>query len=71
MIFDCKLLRDSLLLLGAIRLIQIIVYLTNFVRRFCLRKNRDLLQCYGKGSWALITGASDGIGAEYARQLAA
>lgn len=25
---------------------------------------------YGKGSWALVTGASDGIGAEYCMQLA-
>ena len=24
----------------------------------------------GKGAWAIVTGASDGIGAEYARQLA-
>lgn len=25
---------------------------------------------YGKGTWAMVTGSSDGIGAEYARQLA-
>jgi 17beta-estradiol 17-dehydrogenase / very-long-chain 3-oxoacyl-CoA reductase len=71
MIFFCNLLRKSLLLLGAIRLIHIVVYLIHVVRRFCIRPNQDLLQRYGKGSWALITGASDGIGAEYARQLAA
>ena len=35
-----------------------------------LRFHRDLAARYGKGSWALITGASDGIGKGYAFELA-
>ena len=29
-----------------------------------------MVERYGKGSWALVTGASTGIGAEYCMQLA-
>jgi len=36
------------------------------------RQELDLLKRYGgPGTWALVTGASDGIGAEYCKQLAA
>jgi 17beta-estradiol 17-dehydrogenase / very-long-chain 3-oxoacyl-CoA reductase len=30
----------------------------------------DLLNRYGKGSWVVITGASDGIGKQYAIEMA-
>ena len=35
-----------------------------------MRKQLDLVKRYGEGSWALVTGASTGIGAEYCMQLA-
>lgn len=34
-------------------------------------KHLRLASLYGQGEWALITGASEGIGAEYAKQLSA
>ena len=40
------------------------------IYRAFLRRRRNLLQRYGKNSWALVTGASDGIGQEFCRQLA-
>jgi len=40
-------------------------------RKFLMRSKLDLLQRYGgKGTWALVTGASDGIGLEFCKQLA-
>lgn len=41
-----------------------------FIYRHCLIDKKDMQARYGKGSWALVTGASDGIGAEYCIQLA-
>jgi len=35
-----------------------------------LRRRKNLVQRYGKNTWALVTGASDGIGQEFCRQLA-
>ena len=32
---------------------------------------KDLIARYGKGSWAIITGASDGLGKAYSLELAA
>jgi len=33
-------------------------------------KELPLLERYGKGSWAVVTGASEGIGWGFCRQLA-
>lgn len=35
-----------------------------------LPQGTRLAQCYGAGSWALVTGASDGLGKAFAQQLA-
>ena len=40
------------------------------IHKHCIRKKLDLIKRYGEGSWALVTGASGGIGAEYCKQLA-
>lgn len=37
--------------------------------KYCVLPRRNLLKRYG-GGWALVTGASDGLGKEYARNLA-
>ena len=37
--------------------------------KYCLLPRRNLNARYG-GGWALVTGASDGLGKEYARNLA-
>ena len=34
------------------------------------KKEERLQETFGKGEWAVITGASEGIGREYALQLA-
>ena len=39
--------------------------------RHCFRPKQDLLRRYGGlGTWALVTGASDGVGREHCKQLA-
>jgi len=48
---------------------KIIKGLLGLYRAF-LRKRKDLIKRYGKNTWALVTGASDGIGQEFCRQLA-
>ncbi len=48
---------------------KIIKGLIGFYKAF-LRKRKNLIKRYGKNSWALVTGASDGIGQEFCRQLA-
>lgn len=40
------------------------------IYRAFFRKRKDLLARYGRNTWALVTGASDGIGQEFCRQLA-
>jgi 17beta-estradiol 17-dehydrogenase / very-long-chain 3-oxoacyl-CoA reductase len=59
--------------LGAIKALIYGIEIINFIIRHLprFRKAGYLLERYGgAGSWAVVTGASDGIGAEYTRQLA-
>jgi len=56
--------------IGAIRLIGNISFLYRTVKEYYLTKQLDLSQRYGEGTYALITGGANGIGLEYANQLA-
>ena len=59
------------LILGAWKIIQFLIAFVQFLDRHCRRKQKNLLRRYGgNGTWALVTGGSDGIGAEFCRQLA-
>lgn len=49
----------------------VLAYLIESVRRHAAGMwPRDMLKEYGEGSWALVTGASDGIGEALAKELA-
>ena len=56
-------------LCGILKLITLVIRLLQLVRRQ-LRTTDHLTERYGRGSWAIITGASDGIGLEMAKELA-
>ena len=57
------------LFVGTLRLLSLASSFLRFTRQhFFTCGTSDLLKRYdGKGTWALVTGASDGIGAEYCR----
>ena len=60
-----------ILLVGTVKLIGIVWDLLTIFKKYFLRTKMDHLKRYGgKGTWALVTGASDGIGLEFCRQLA-
>lgn len=42
----------------------------NFLYKKFLRSRKNLIQTYGNNTWALITGASDGIGQAFCEELA-
>ena len=56
---------NALFAVGLVHVISFIYGIVIFLRRHCYLKKLDLCERYGIGSWALVTGASDGIGAEY------
>ena len=60
-----------LLLLGSVKIIMGLIDLLASLNRQFLRSKMDHLTRYGgKGTWALVTGATDGIGLEFCKQLA-
>ena len=66
----CSLIWKAGLVFGTIKLLIFMHALVSFIVRHLFRGKSDLLTKYGKDSWVVVTGASDGIGAEYCRQLA-
>ena len=59
------------LVLGTVKLVMFLLDSIDFVRRHCFRQKMDHFTRYGgKGTWALVTGATDGIGLEFCKQLA-
>ena len=57
--------------IGLLRCIGICIALLKSCIRHCFRPKQNLFKRYGgKGTWALVTGASSGLGAEYCKQLA-
>ena len=68
--FMNKMLEILFFIVGLIHVTYFIWGLVGLIRKHCFLKRHEMLTRYGEGSWALVTGASDGIGAEYCIQLA-
>mmetsp|Transcript_13376 Transcript_13376/g.16977 ORF Transcript_13376/g.16977 Transcript_13376/m.16977 type:complete len:100 (+) Transcript_13376:12-311(+) len=57
--------------IGSIKLFFVVFELLVMLNKRKFRTRMDHLKRYGgKGTWALVTGASDGIGLEFCKQLA-
>ena len=56
--------------IGAFKIAKTALVSANAVAKYLVWPRKDLSSRYGKGSWALITGASNGLGREYAFELA-
>ena len=58
-------------LVGTIKLLVLVWDFFMMVNRQFVRTRLDLLARYGgRGTWAVVTGGSDGIGLEFCKQLA-
>ena len=68
--YSCSCIWNAIFYLGLIRLLMFYSSLAHFINKFFIRGRLDLIKRYGKSSYALITGSSNGIGLEYALQLA-
>jgi 17beta-estradiol 17-dehydrogenase / very-long-chain 3-oxoacyl-CoA reductase len=58
------------LIIGIFKLAVLVHWLLSLLNKHLLRRKLNLIERYGTGSWAVVTGASDGIGAAYCRLLA-
>jgi 17beta-estradiol 17-dehydrogenase / very-long-chain 3-oxoacyl-CoA reductase len=57
-------------LIGFLVALQFLFRQARFAYTQYFRKRKDLVSRYGKGSWAVVTGASDGIGLGFAVEFA-
>ena len=55
---------------GIFSFVQICIAVAQMINRHLIRRPLDLAERYGKGSWAVVTGATGGIGEEFCKQLA-
>lgn len=58
-------------LLGIATVLRVLIKALHAIYKHLLRPSVDLAARYGRGSYAMITGGSDGIGKAFARELAA
>jgi len=63
--------RNTLTVLGALRVLGFTSWMLKGFYEHSLRKSHDLPSRYGANTWAVVTGASDGIGKGFCQQLAA
>ena len=61
---DNKLLVSTLALLGLVQATKITLGVASSFLKYFVMPRKDLKSRYG-GGWALVTGASDGLGREY------
>mmetsp|Transcript_61219 Transcript_61219/g.70147 ORF Transcript_61219/g.70147 Transcript_61219/m.70147 type:complete len:317 (-) Transcript_61219:227-1177(-) len=59
-----------LTLIGGLRILSILWWCLKNVYTNYLRSGHDLAQRYGKGTWVVVTGGSDGIGKGWCEELA-
>ena len=57
-------------MLGAYKVVKKCSSISGSIMKYFIYPRLNLSERYGKGSWALITGASDGLGKQYALELA-
>ena len=60
----------SLAAFGALKVASVGLKSTKALLKYFVIPRKNLAERYGKGSWAVITGASDGLGKQYALELA-
>ena len=52
---------------GLLKLAEIVWWIASLANKHTYKRKQALADRYGKESWAVVTGASDGMGAEYCR----
>ena len=60
----------ALAALGALQLLKMTLRMHSAIFRYILLPRYNFADRYGKGSWAVVTGAADGIGKQYALAFA-
>lgn len=68
--YCCDCMWSAIFYIGLVRLLLFYSSVAHFINKFFIRKRLNLIKRYGDGSYALVTGGANGIGLEYAIQLA-
>lgn len=61
---------NILKVIGILVLLKKVANILRSIYKVCLRPRKNFRKQYGRGSWALVTGSSEGIGKALASQLA-